>query len=327
MKSFVSMLFVLATALLLTSPAQARYADGMNTYAAYHVMRGGVDPSGMISFKMVGDGAQTVTFGNHLSGYLGVTVHPDEDDLDVARLAGGATLITQRDTSWKIEDCEGKFKGSEEATNWHYDPVPVNEDGELLSAGAPYRGTGGPVGLADKTAATAYISFLQFSSQSMSSFVIENMIKEAFENGADRETLRSMRKDLLGSIDCTKGEIDISIESKFYFGDNKWARKDFNDATPGTPPGQRVSGAEFVHKPWTAEKPEIFKYASFSKASLSIKIKWDACGDSLQLSVSGDSGGLTAGPQRVDIDGVRQKNPNSTVWTPNDDGGWTPNSP
>lgn len=47
MKSIVSMLFVLAAALLLSSPIQAGYTDGMNQYAAYHVMHGGVDPSGL----------------------------------------------------------------------------------------------------------------------------------------------------------------------------------------------------------------------------------------------------------------------------------------
>ena len=47
MKSIVSTLLVLATALLLSSPSQAGYADGMNQYAAYHVMHGGVDPMGL----------------------------------------------------------------------------------------------------------------------------------------------------------------------------------------------------------------------------------------------------------------------------------------
>lgn len=46
MKSIASMLFVLVAALVLSSPAQARYADGMNQYAAYHVMHGAVDPMG-----------------------------------------------------------------------------------------------------------------------------------------------------------------------------------------------------------------------------------------------------------------------------------------
>ena len=46
MKPIVSMLFVLAAALLLSSPVQAGYADGMNQYAGYHVMHGGVDPTG-----------------------------------------------------------------------------------------------------------------------------------------------------------------------------------------------------------------------------------------------------------------------------------------
>lgn len=54
MKSIVSMLFVLATALLLASPAQARYADGMNTYAAYHVMQGAVDPMGTNKIEVTG---------------------------------------------------------------------------------------------------------------------------------------------------------------------------------------------------------------------------------------------------------------------------------
>lgn len=47
MKSIVSMLAALAVAFLHSSPAQAGYADGMNQYAGYHVMRGGVDPMGL----------------------------------------------------------------------------------------------------------------------------------------------------------------------------------------------------------------------------------------------------------------------------------------
>lgn len=46
------MLFVLTAALLLVSPAQAGYADGMNQYAAYHVIRGGVDPMGTDSIRI-----------------------------------------------------------------------------------------------------------------------------------------------------------------------------------------------------------------------------------------------------------------------------------
>ena len=47
MKSIVSMLLVFAAASLCSAQAQAGYADGMSQYAAYHVMHGGVDPSGM----------------------------------------------------------------------------------------------------------------------------------------------------------------------------------------------------------------------------------------------------------------------------------------
>ena len=41
------MLFALAAALLITNPTQAGYTDGMNQYAGYHVMHGGVDPTGL----------------------------------------------------------------------------------------------------------------------------------------------------------------------------------------------------------------------------------------------------------------------------------------
>jgi len=46
------MLFVLAAVLLLSSPVHARYADGMNSYAAYHVMYGGLDPMGTVSQRI-----------------------------------------------------------------------------------------------------------------------------------------------------------------------------------------------------------------------------------------------------------------------------------
>ncbi|MBX2852005.1 MAG: hypothetical protein KTR15_09700 [Phycisphaeraceae bacterium] len=49
MKPIFSMLFVLAAALLLSSPAHAGYADGMNQYAGYHVIRGVVDPTGTMA--------------------------------------------------------------------------------------------------------------------------------------------------------------------------------------------------------------------------------------------------------------------------------------
>lgn len=55
MKSIASMLFVLAAALLVSSPALAGYADGMNQYAAYHVVRGGVDPMGTDSAELTAD--------------------------------------------------------------------------------------------------------------------------------------------------------------------------------------------------------------------------------------------------------------------------------
>lgn len=51
MKSIVSLLLILAVALLLSGPSQAGYADGMNQYAAYHVLRGGVDPTGLSNYQ------------------------------------------------------------------------------------------------------------------------------------------------------------------------------------------------------------------------------------------------------------------------------------
>ena len=52
MKTIVSMILVLAAASLLSSQTQAGYADGMNQYAAYHVMHGGLDPRGTDTLKL-----------------------------------------------------------------------------------------------------------------------------------------------------------------------------------------------------------------------------------------------------------------------------------
>jgi|GEM_PF-3246662 len=46
MKSIASTLLVLIASLVLTTSAQARYADGMNLYAGYHAMHGALDPMG-----------------------------------------------------------------------------------------------------------------------------------------------------------------------------------------------------------------------------------------------------------------------------------------
>ena len=45
-----------AVVLLLSIPSTARagYPDGMNSYAAYHVMHGGVDPTGLWKIKRNG---------------------------------------------------------------------------------------------------------------------------------------------------------------------------------------------------------------------------------------------------------------------------------
>lgn len=74
MKSIASMLFVLSTALLFSSPAQAGYADGMNQYAGYHIMHGGVDPTGKIGvfFDGAGQGLNANTIiGNLYNNYRG----------------------------------------------------------------------------------------------------------------------------------------------------------------------------------------------------------------------------------------------------------------
>lgn len=47
MKSIVCMQFILIAAVLVSSPAQGGYTDGMSKYAAYHVMHEGVDPHGL----------------------------------------------------------------------------------------------------------------------------------------------------------------------------------------------------------------------------------------------------------------------------------------
>lgn len=63
MKSIVSILYIFVAALLLSSPVQAGYADGMNQYAAYHVMHGGLDPSGEILVAIDGTGSRTYLDG------------------------------------------------------------------------------------------------------------------------------------------------------------------------------------------------------------------------------------------------------------------------
>jgi|GEM_PF-3156960 len=72
MKSIVSMLVVLVAVLLVSSPAQARYADGMNSYAAYYVMRGGLDPMGTDSIKIL-DNTQLNEDGSFKRTQLGPT--------------------------------------------------------------------------------------------------------------------------------------------------------------------------------------------------------------------------------------------------------------
>lgn len=319
------------------------YPDGMNSYAAYHVMRGGVDPWGMLTFQAVGEGAQTVAYssnaGNlqgaedapyHASAYLGVTILPSDGELAAARKAGGANIVSQRYVKWNVESCRGEFKGSGSDHTWHFDDIKFNDDGKMLF-GQAYSGAGGPVELADKSQALAYISVIQFSSIGLANKAVKQTAVELA--GGDREKYIEAFTALKPWANyCSKGSVEVEIEARLYVG-NSWSINDFdnnreNGKWPSYSPDSIMgtSGAEFIHKPWTDNHPLKWRRVEpYSTAKLRIIVDWNACelDGSVDISVTGSSGGISPGPQREDKFGKREKNPNSTIWG-DDNGGWSP---
>lgn len=62
MKLLASILLLLAAVLLVSSPAQAGYTDGLNQYAGYHIMHGGVDPTGTTSVQIKASNIEVVSY-------------------------------------------------------------------------------------------------------------------------------------------------------------------------------------------------------------------------------------------------------------------------
>ncbi|MEM6258302.1 MAG: hypothetical protein AAGI37_08310 [Planctomycetota bacterium] len=336
MKSIVPMLFVIATALLLTSPAQAGYADGMNQYAGYHIMHGGVDPTGTLSFQSVGNGPQTHLFGKdktYLNVWAAASVMADADELGAGRAAGGAALVYQRDSSWSIEGCDSNFSYRDFGTTWHFDHITFAADGSLI-VNDPLGGNGGPTLLADGSTAIAYINLLHTNTLSLQNRALKKLLtdmRDRSEQLPPGQEIRAM------SIECTKGEIRVAVDAKYYIGDQSWSSGSFErkpsrsaeynlkNIIRKTPRGSATADPEFVHKPWSIYMPRIYTYGEYSSASASLVIKWDACDKDkeVQITIEGDSNLLPPGPQRKG----REQNPGYTVWDPDGNAGWMPSGP